>query len=310
MMKRRVGALIAAGVMVVAVVIVAAAVVSNKRQQAAAPPPPLPKPKLAEGPQRLEMSGVQLQDFDQAGKLRWRIKSSGKLEFDRAKLIARGKDIQFEVMGADKRTILLSAPEFLIDYHGKKAALSKGVTAKASDGSNFSAQAVTYDLAQDRLRAQGPVKAHWGDFDFRAGALGLARLSRVADFVGGVTLKYKDYTVTAAKVQADGAKRTATLRGSPKVTRGPYVATAGAVTVDAVAEEARLSGGVDLRRGELQATADSAALRKEPERAELDGDVRLEGRGFSTTGGHLVVDGRSSTAAMTGGTRTRVKVRR
>jgi len=300
----------AIGVVLVSVLGVAVGVIGFGRAPKATAPANTPAAEAARQPDRLEVEGVQLQDYDKAGKLRWRVKSSGKLDVDRDKLLVKARDISFEVMRAEMGTLLLEAPEVEIDYRGKRASLAKGVRATGSNKLSRESQTAVYDLASDRVRAQGPLKAHLGDYDLTAGALGFGRLANEADLVGGVRLVFKDLTVTADKAHVDLAKRTASLSGHLEAKRGTYTAAAGSVTVNAESDEARLAGGVSVRNDKVRARADSAVLRKSAQVAELDGSVEVEGSGFSTTGGHLVIDEGAGTATMSGGTRTKVKVRR
>lgn len=310
-MKLRTGYLIAAGGLLVAAIVIGLATTSAKRlKQRAQAPPSRPEKELPRHA-RLNFGDLQLKDRDEQGNLRWQIASSGKIEFDRTKMIARGSDVRWELARVNEETMLFAAPEFVVDYPGKTVSLSKGVEASSeAEGISFKAQQVHYDMETEHLHAGGPITAQFQDYDLEAGALGFDRLASRANLVGDVTLHYRDYVVKAGKVVMDMGQRCATLTDRPRVERGEYSARAKTVEVDAANEEVRLRGDARLKRGaDMSARAPQAIFGKRSQRAEMRGGVTLTGEGFTAKGRKLVVDAANTTMTLTGGVSVSTKLR-
>ncbi len=302
-MRLRVGYLIAAGVIAAAAGVVGLAAYQRGRENAR--PPAAAAPRRAEREKSLAVGDLQLKDRDPAGKLRWRVKSSGKIDFDRQQMIARGSGVRWELARADGDAMLLSAPEFVVDYPRRRIALSRGVEATSSVGGlQFGAARVDYNMATEHLLAGGPVNAVFRDYRLAAGSLSCYRLAHEATLGAGVDGGYRDFLLTAGTITLDTARQSAVLTGSPRVRRGQYTARADRAEVDGVAQHVRLSGGVRLQRGDtLSARAPRALLGKLTQRAEMSGGVHLTGQGFTGSGARLVVDAARSRATLSGGVR-------
>lgn len=303
-MKLRVGYLLA-GVVFAAIVVIIAWAVYNSRRAALerathAPAEPTEK---APAETRLEVDDVRVSDHDEHGELRWQVKSAGTLDFDRTTMVVRGTDIHWELIRPGEDVLLLTAPEFVLDYPAGRIALDKGVRAESSAGGMaFSASRAAYDLATERLRAEGPVTARLGEYDLEAGALGLNRLDHEVDLVGGVRLSYQDYLVTADRTVVDTASQQATLSGDPRVQRQEFTARARTVQMDGRSDQVRLRGAVRLDRGrDLSARAPEAVFERAAQRARMSGGVTLTMHGHTARGRTLVVDGATDTVTLSGG---------
>lgn len=308
-LRFRYGALIA--VLMVAVALVVGIVASRNpdrsKVQTTAPSAARTAPDQA----GLKVSGLEATDRDENGNLRWQIKSSGKMDFDREQMVARGQNVTWELIRADGAQMQLVAPEFVADYRAKLVTLTKGVKAESTkEGFAFQASQVVYDMAAEHLHASGPVTARLGDYDLKSKDLGFDRQGREVTLVGAVALGYQDYHVTAGRAVAHLTTREATLSGSPRLQRGDYVARAGTVQVNAETQQVHLTNAVRVSRGDLSARAGDALFGKLSQQARLSGDVTLTGNGFTATGRRLVVDGEASTATLSGGARLTTRIRR
>lgn len=297
-----------------AVLLAAAAIVGvgviNKRRapQDGATAPVAAEKEQAALSRRAEVSGLRLEDRDKDGKLRWRIKTSGKIDFDQEKMTAKGRDICLELVRGEKQMMLL-APEFAADYKAEKMWLSRGIEAQtAPDGLSFKAGSLVYDMASQHLRATDGVEASLGEYELRAGALGFDREADQTNLVGDVLLKYKDFVIRSGKVVLSTATGEAVLTDGPRVDRGEYRGKAERIEVDTKKQEVRLVGGVQVTRGDLVARAARALLGKRSRRADVTGGVKLKGEGFTASGKRLVIDGAKQTAKVSGGVHVRARI--
>jgi len=309
-MKPRAGILVALGALAAAVVVVGIATVNSGRARA----PVAPAPSRAASQQtpigkvQVGVKGLQLKDYDESGNLIWRVKSSGSMDFDRGKLIARGSDIDWELSRGGDSTLSVEAAEFVADYPDKQIRFAHGIQVNASTGElSFRCDGAAYDLDSETFSAQGKVNAQFRDFSLDAGTLGLDRLSSQVRATDDVVFTYADYVLKAGSAKVDTDKQTAVLTGEPNLKRGRYSVRADTVRVDAETENVNMDGKVRLRHGKLRARGNRARLDKRAGRAVLEGNVELSDDQVTARGPRLDIDESKTTATMTGEARCSLK---
>ncbi len=301
-MKLRPGYLVALAALVVTGTVIGVAVRNSKREKPQ-PPPSRPSQEMETlDKARLDLDDVQLNDYDENGDLVWSVKSHGSIELDRATMSARGTDIFWELRRGEEDVLTVVAPSFLIDYTAKKIRFEDGVESHSSlEGFEFKAEAVSYDMGTQRLRADGDIQAKFRDYSLRAGALAFGRVDETLNLTDDVELRYAQYVGTAKNVVIDKPANRATLTGGARVEGGGYSGRADRIEVDGEKKQVRLTGSVAISRGALRAQSAKALLDRKAQRAEMRGGVKLVGEGFTARGQKLVLDAAKSTATMSGG---------
>jgi lipopolysaccharide assembly outer membrane protein LptD (OstA) len=296
-MRLRPSVLVAGG----AILIVAVAVIVGVFRTITRPPEPPEKEKPGqEAPAtHLEMEGLKLRDTDEQGRLKWEVESSGKLDVDPDTMTATGRDVKWVLVRGDGSRLVLQAPEFTASR--EQIALTKGVTARSSDGSlDFEASGVTFDTRTQHLHATGPLKAKVGDYELQADDLGFDRPSTSIRLVGHVVLGYQQYEVTAGAVSVEQSQRYALLTGGPRLSHADYSARADTIKVDGVKEEVRLIGKIRIAAEGLEARAARATLLGKQRRAELTGGVSISSDALEAQAQSLTIDFAATTVTLTG----------
>ena len=157
------------------------------QRQPAQPPAEQPSEK----PQALDVQGAEIEQRDASGKLQWKVSAAGKIEFDKDRGLARGRDVKFEMSQQGQPQVIVQAPLFEADYKSGKLTFDKGVSGRMSDGSaQFEVSRLEYQLDTRKL-------VGWGG----------------ARFVHG------SYQATAAEMVVDARNKKVRLRGGVRFTR-------------------------------------------------------------------------------------------
>jgi len=120
--------------------------------------PAVPVPPVPERRAELQAKGVDLEEKDAAGNLLWKLRADGTFTADREKGTARGEQVKWELVTKDGPHWLAEAPETEIDQKAGRLVFIRGVHVRTADGAlAFDAPKVTYEKANEKLLADGPV---------------------------------------------------------------------------------------------------------------------------------------------------------
>ena len=163
----------------------------RQRPPAATTPAPGKAPATATAPSgaspQVAVKGAEVEQRDKLGKLQWKVTASGDLQFDKGRQVAHGRDVQFQIMQADKPNILIRATSFEANYNAKKLSFEQGVSGRLADGSGeFSVQRLEYDLTTKKLVGSGGARFTQGQYTATAPEIVLDTAHTKVRMRGGV----------------------------------------------------------------------------------------------------------------------------
>lgn len=137
--------------------------------------------------QALSIQGAQIEQKDKFGKVEWKVKAAGTLQFDKNQQVGLGKNVQFEIVQNGKTPIIVKAPSFRADYKAKKLLFTDGVSGRMTTvEATFKASRLEYDFDTRKLIGSGGAEYHQGGCTATAGTIVVDVNTAKARLSGGV----------------------------------------------------------------------------------------------------------------------------
>ncbi len=113
----------------------------------------------------IEVSGGEIVERDEDGKILWRAKFGGVIEIDEQGRSLQHTDVVWELERDGVTDISVKAPVMRADYNARLLTFSEGVDITADDGAaRFVVDDLRYEFDTDKLIGEGEVAFRYGGF--------------------------------------------------------------------------------------------------------------------------------------------------